>query len=239
MVVLSLVVVGFLTYRHAAVSVAEADAFDLEKWRRNILSGCPDGVEGCYGRCVGLERLSAPSSPLSPISVEPLGSPFKAIYGDACPDWAYDSNYTSVVRLSALSDPPFHAEFTIVVVAVIGGGKSSLLGGIQGSVAPESLGQVAVVTEQVDVRIPMEETSALEALYAGTLCQCTFQQLASTLTQGAFLQASSRPGVRLVITERDLWSNFEIFARVCRFSCFFLPFSLSPLIVSVFPFFPF
>ena len=168
---------------------------------------------------------------MSPV---PLVAPCVATFGDYPASWAEYPDYESALRVLALPDQektPYHAEFVCILLGNIGIGKSTTVEGIDASITPESRPQVQVVQENVK---KMEETDALTGIHDGTVCPLVFQQLATSLTVGSFLQASSLPGVRVVVAERDLWSNFEIFARVRSPPLSALPSFLSLVVLYLF-----
>ena len=65
--------------------------------------------------------------------------------------------------------------------------------------------------EPVDI---WESRGLLKAMYTGELGRCPFQLMALTTRYAALCDAFSRPEGELIITERSIFSDKELFASV-------------------------
>ena len=95
----------------------------------------------------------------------------------------------------------------ISVEGGVGAGKSTCLANIAELYRDDP--EVAVLQEPVEA---WRESGALEQFYRGTLSRLEFQLIAMSTLVLPVIRALHAPGVRLVISERSLRSNREVFA---------------------------
>ena len=124
-------------------------------------------------------------------------------HGGRLTDWA------AAVALTALASAdeaawPVH----VSIEAAVGAGKSTLLTLLKVTLKSPS---VLFVPEPVDL---WRETGMLERYYGGEMSALEFQLAALTTIYAPFARAITTPGVKVVITERSLLSNLEVFAKM-------------------------
>ena len=98
--------------------------------------------------------------------------------------------------------PPVH----ITIEGAVGVGKSTLLSALEERFASEA---IVFVPEPVDV---WREKGTLARFYDGEMSALEFQLVAVTTLYSLLAQSLADPKVRVVVTERSLRSNLEVFA---------------------------
>ena len=97
----------------------------------------------------------------------------------------------------------------VAIEGAIGVGKSACLGTLRRAFAHDP--SVVFVDEPVEL---WSSTGLLRAAYEGTISKAVFQLVALTTRCAALMDASARPGVRLIISERSLETDRDVFASV-------------------------
>ena len=90
----------------------------------------------------------------------------------------------------------------------VGVGKSTLMNALSEKFASNT---VAFIQEPLQL---WRSTGMLRRYYAGEMSPLEFQMAALVTLYAPFAQAMATPGIRVVVTERSLRSNLEVFARL-------------------------
>ena len=96
----------------------------------------------------------------------------------------------------------------IAVEGAVGVGKSTVLTTLAARYASQS---VVFIPEPVEL---WRSTGMLQRYYRGTMSALEFQMAALTTLYAPFAQAMSNPAVRVIVTERSMRSNLEVFGRL-------------------------
>ena len=118
-------------------------------------------------------------------------------------------DWSAAVALTALAaDDRATLPIVVSIEAAVGAGKSSLLKLLRMLLQSPT---VLFVPEPVDT---WRETGMLRRYYAGEMSALEFQLAALTTIYAPFARAINTPNVKVVITERSLLSNLEVFAKM-------------------------